>query len=393
MSHRLSRSIRTSRLLAFPAVALVLAFLVALAGCGSESSSGQASTTNESGPTVRTVHAEVAQSVVTDGARSFSGTLRAPLETNLSFRVPGQVTDVLVDVGTRVQAGELIARLDPEDYRLEVEAARASYRRAKAAAENARAELKRIKALYANDNTSLSAYDRARTRYETAKNQAEAAKRQLDLAEKRLGYTRLTAPASGSIANRTVEEGENVSVGQPVARLTAGDALEMRVQVPEELIAKIQVGQRAAVTATSLDESRPATVSEVASAPDGRRPTYPVVVSLNEPVESLRSGMTGRVRFNLGSTDAVILPSAAVSQDQNGRYAYVIDQTASLDDSLNADGRIARRRVEIGELTPRGIVVHQGVEVDERVVTAGMSDVRPGDPVRISRLFTSDDGS
>jgi RND family efflux transporter MFP subunit len=392
MSLRPNTVIPTKRLLLGPVIALVLAFLVALAGCSSDAEQG-------SSTTVRTVHAQTARAVSTVNTRSFSGTLRAPLETNLSFRVPGQVTDVRVDVGTRVEAGELIARLDAEDYRLEVEAARASYRRAKAAAENAKAELKRIKALYADDNASLSAYDRARTNYETAKNQAEAAERQLDLAQKRLGYTRLTAPASGSIADKMVQEGENVSVGRPVARLTAGDRLEVQVQVPEDLISDIEVGRSVTVTSTAVPGTKvDGTVTEVASAPNGRRPTYPVVVTLDRSVEALRSGMSARVGFGIGEQNGFVVPSGAVSRDQQGEFVYVVDTSApdttasssAASSSTGADGVVRRRAVTTGELTAEGIIVRGDVQSGDRVITAGLSTISHGDKVRLSRLFTDD---
>jgi multidrug efflux system membrane fusion protein len=321
-------------------------------------------------------------------ARSFSGTLRAPLESNLSFRISGQVTRISVDVGEQVAAGEVIARLDPEDYRLQLESARASYRQAKAAAENAQAELQRIRSLYVDDNASLSAYDQARTRYETAQNQAEAARRQLELARKRLSYTRLTAPASGSIASQQVQEGENVTTGQPVVRLTAGRKLEVEVQVPENLIAAVETGQPVSVTATSLGSERlPATVTEVASAPNGQRPTYPVVVTLDRPAERLRSGMTARVAFDLDQDGGLVVPAEAIGEDQDGRFAYVVAPGAP--DSVSADGHVERRAVETGALTSSGLVVTDGLQQGDRVVTAGLGKLRDGALVRISELLST----
>jgi RND family efflux transporter MFP subunit len=342
---------------------------------------------------VQTVHTAAVRPAGGTQARSFTGTLRAPLETALSFRVAGQVEDVLVDVGTRVDEGELIARLDPEDYRLRVESARAAHREAKAAAENARAELQRIKALYANDNASLSAYDRARTRYETARNRADAARQQRALARKRLGYTRLTAPADGAIADKLAQAGENVGVGQPVVRLTSGDRLEVKVRVSEGLIADLRVGQSASVQASALKEGRtdgpvPATVTEVGAATAGPRPTYPVVVTLDETRERLRSGMTARVTFDTGAADGLAVPAEAVASDQQGPFVYVVDRTAAGLDSLQADGRIERRPVQTGDLTPEGLVVDGDLRPDETVVTAGLSKLRDGDPVRITRLLT-----
>jgi RND family efflux transporter MFP subunit len=357
--------------------------LLLLAGCAAESSP-------PSKQPIRTVQTAPARLASELSARSFSGTLRAPKETRLSFRVPGEVSRVPVDVGSRVGAGALVAALDREDYQLEVEAAAASYQQAQASAENAKAELQRIKVLYANDNASLSAYDRARTSYKTTQNAAEAVQRKLQLARKRLGYTRLRAPTAGSIASVLVEEGENVSAGQPVARLASGDALEVQVQVPEDVIADLQTGDSARVhTAVRSSGSAGATVTEVGVAPDGRQPTYPVIVTLDASDEALRPGMTARVQFDLGSATGLVVPPEAVGQDQNGRFAYVVQSDTLATDS-RADGRIVRRSVTTGDLTPHGLTVTSGLQRGDRVVTAGLSEVRDGDPVRISRLLSGE---
>jgi len=372
---------RFQRTVSIPLLALILA------ACGAEAP-------DDPGPAVRVVQTQTARPLAEVRARTFSGTFRAPLETKLSFRVPGQVTRIAVDVGTRVEAGQTIARLDPEDYRLEVEAARASYRQAVAAAENARAELQRIRALYAEDNVSVSAYDRARTALETSRSRAEAAERRLDLARKRLGYTRLTAPAPGSVGDKLVEEGENVGAGQPVVRLTSGRRLEVQVQVPEALIARVEVGQRAQVHTTVLGGARmPATVTEVASAPGGRRPTYPVVVTLDSPSDALRSGMTARVDLDLGSGAGLVVPPEAVSQDDRGRFVYVVDPPSTSDSSATGsgrtvDGHIVRRAVDTGALTADGLAVQRGLTAGDRVVTAGLSRIDEGDPVRRSTLLS-----
>jgi RND family efflux transporter MFP subunit len=325
--------------------------------------------------------------------QTFSGTVRAPIEARLSFRVPGNVASVHVDAGTRVRAGDLIARLDASDYQLEVEAARASLRQAEAAAENARAEFRRTKALYAEDNASASAYDRARTAYETAESRVEAAERQLDLAKKRLRYTRLVAPATGSIADTHVEVGENVSVGQPVAHLTSDGRLEVRVQVPENRIARLDVGQSASVSTSTLgSEQLEATVTEVASAPNSQQPTYPVVVTLDERHAALRSGMTARVGFGSSESDQLFVPPEAVSEDERGRFVYVVqgpeEGRPATDLPGEADGRIERRTVATGSIHSHGLMVTGGLSAGERVVTAGIAQVRDGDLVRVSRLLS-----
>jgi RND family efflux transporter MFP subunit len=366
---------------------LTAAALLVLAGCGGEDAPAGA----DAGPTVRTVHAARAQSLADAGARRFAGTLRAPRETNLSFRVPGRVTRVAVDVGSRVAAGQTVAALDAEDYRLEVEAAEARHRRAEASARNAEAEYRRVKALYQNDNASLSAYDRARTAYETARASSAAAERQLRLARKRLGYTRLTAPAGGSVARVPVEAGENVAAGQPVARLASGDGLEVRVQVPEGVVTRLALGDTVAVGASALgDTTATGTITELATAADTGRPTYPVVVTLGDVPRGLRAGMSARVGLRLGAQTGVVVPTTAVSHDAGGAFVYAL---APAPDSLadRADGVARKQRVTPGALTAEGLRLTSGLAPDARVVAAGLAHVTDGTPVRISKLLATEE--
>jgi RND family efflux transporter MFP subunit len=176
-------------------------------------------------------------------------------------------------------------------------------------------------------------------------------------------------------------------------RLAAGERLEVQVQVPENLITQIEVGQPASVTATALRGAPvPATITEVASAPAGRRPTYPVVVTLDDSVPALRSGMTASVQFDLGGMEGLVVPAEAVGEDPRGRFVYVVNRGAA-PDSIAADGRIARRAVTTGDLTPNGLEITKGLQPGDQVVTAGLSVLGDGDPVRISRLLTDRGGS
>jgi RND family efflux transporter MFP subunit len=158
--------------------------------------------------------------------------------------------------------------------------------------------------------------------------------------------------------------------------------------VPETLISEIEVGQPARVGATPLrDTAIAATVTEVGTATDGRQPTYPVVVTLDRSVEALRSGMTARVSFRTKGDGGLVVPAEAVSRDEHGRFVYVVG-IDSVETTDRVDGRIERRSVETGALTAAGIVVTDGLREGQRVVTAGLSQVRTGDRVRISRLLS-----
>ncbi len=174
--------------------------------------------------------------------RTFSGTAQARVESRLSFRVAGAIQQVPVDVGDAVQVGQLIAELDPADYRLQRAEADAAVDRASAQARNAEANLERVRQLYENGNASLNDLDAARSGSETAAAQVQGSVNRRDAARLQLSYTRLGAPAPGRISSVDVEVNENVRAGQIVAVLTSESELEVEVAVPEVLISLVREG-------------------------------------------------------------------------------------------------------------------------------------------------------
>ena len=121
---------------------------------------------------MRPVRSETVRASTGDRARTFSGTFRATIRSRLSFRVAGTVQRLPVSVGQSVRTGQLIAELDPQDYDIQVQEARAGLTQARAARRNAESERDRVRELYENDNASLSAWDQARAAAESAAAQA-----------------------------------------------------------------------------------------------------------------------------------------------------------------------------------------------------------------------------
>ena len=313
--------------------------------------------------------------------RSFTGTARAGLESRLSFRLPGTVESVSVSVGDEVDRGEEIAHLDSTDAKLRVRQAEASVDQAVAAKRRAEADYERVRGLYENDNAAKADLDAARAQAESSRSQVEAARQALALANRELAYTRLRAPVAGDIASMQVEAGENVQVGQAVALLTSGNQPEVEVGMPELLIADVREGDAVEVSFDALpDATWSATVTEVGVAATGS--TYPVKVRLDADDAQIRSGMAATVSFRFArpAVDGrrIVLPPVAVGEDREGRFVFVLEPAGG-DDLWTAK----RRGVTVGHLTPDGLEVLDGVEVGERVVTAGLRRVREGQTVRL----------
>ena len=280
--------------------------------------------------------------------RSFSGVAQSGLESKLSFKVAGTIKTMNVSVGDNVTTGDLLAELDPNDYRLRLRQAEATLDQAQAQARNAVASYERVRALYENNNASLQELDGARAASESANAGTEAAKRQLDLARLQLSYTRLKAPNNGAISQVNAELNENVTTGKHIVTLTSGSQIEVNISIPELLISKIQENSKTNVSFDAIpDKTFNATVTEVGVASAGMGTTFPVTVRLDQTDPNIRPGMAATVRFQFVDQDQrvrFLVPSAAVVEDREGRFVYVVEPNPN----ESGYGIIHRKTVQVG---------------------------------------------
>jgi multidrug efflux system membrane fusion protein len=315
--------------------------------------------------------------------RTFSGVTQAGLESNLSFRVHGTLHRIAVKVGDEVKPGELLAQLDPSDYELQVQQAEAALTSARAQARNADANYTRIRTLYENNSASKSELDGVRAASESATASVQSAEKQLELARLQLSYTTLEAPNGGDIARVNVEVNENVQAGQPVIMLTSGTQTEVRVSIPEVLIAQIREGEKVQVSCDAVpDKEFRATVLEVGVAATGIGTTFPVTVRFDERPEMIRPGMAANVSFLFESEDErerFIVPSHAVIEDRGGRFVFRVEPIRGEE----GFGTIHRTSVTVGDLTAEGLEIFEGLRDGDLVITAGVSRITDGQKVRI----------
>ncbi len=321
--------------------------------------------------------------VKTSGAESihtFSGSTRAELDSTLSFRVAGNITENLVDVGDAVVAGELLSRIDPKDYQVMEKEAVAGLAQARAGLRNAEATYERTRGLYENRNASKADLDAARAASESASAQMRAANQQLEAAQLQVSYTRLLAPEACSVAEIFAIENENISPGQPVIRLTCGSCAEAAVSIPETMIGSIINGMSAEIVISALDNQVFAgIVKEVGVAPLGMSSAFPVTVSINEGCEQVRAGMAVDVRITIATADSrtrILVPLVAVGQDREGHYVFVLEQSG--------DHYVAKRRtVQTADFDRSGIEIINGLAAGERIATAGVRRLANGQRVHL----------
>ncbi|MFQ6277265.1 efflux RND transporter periplasmic adaptor subunit [Acinetobacter johnsonii] len=298
--------------------------------------------------------------------KSYAGEVQARQQTALSFRVGGQVTERLVDVGDQVKVGQVLARLDVQDAQLELNAAKAQLESAQAAEKNAQDELKRFKQLLPSNAVSRSQYDSVENQYKAALSSLKQAQANYNVTQNQTSYNQLIANKNGVITERNIEIGQVISAGQPAFQLAISGDREVVIGVPEQAIAQIKVGQDALVTLWSKpDERFAAYVREISPAADQSR-TFSVKVALREGQNTIQLGQSARVFFSSTESNVLSVPLASVSAAGKNAYVWVV----------NTDNSIRKVPVSVGEYGRDSVTIRSGLQPKDYVVVGGVHLLR-----------------
>ncbi|MDO9052482.1 MAG: efflux RND transporter periplasmic adaptor subunit [Gallionella sp.] len=292
----------------------------------------------------------------------YSGEIRARHEVTLGFRLGGKIVERRVEAGNSVQAGQVLARLDPTDAGLQSSASQSQYRLAES-------EAVRYRELRSKGFVSQSALD-----IKEAALQAAAA--QAGLARNQSAYTTLRAEQAGVIAATWVEAGQVVSAGQPVMRLAQDGEREVAIAIPEAQLAGRKVGEAAEVVLLSGDGvPRTGRLRELSAVADPASRTYPARVSFSVAPGQVALGMTARVRFAAPkhTTRDWLIPHSAIYQQGNQTAVWVVA----------ADRSVSLRQVKIAAYRDEGAVIAGGLVAGERIVSAGVHRLTAGEKIRL----------
>ncbi len=387
---------------------IALGCIVTLSSCSHETSTA---------PDQAPVPVQVRTPAVVDRAESVSasGSVEGSETADVAFLVAGKVARVLVEEGRHVSKGQLLAEIEPTDYRNAFNAATAQKEASLAVAQKAEAglrkqeleqarieferwqdEYKRMKflverkSLPPNDFQKIeAAYNASRERYQmaqegtrkedrdTAAAQAHAADAQASEERKRLDDTRLVAPISGNIGMRRVDPGQTVAAGMPVFSIVELNPVKVRVAVPEADIGKVKQGADAEISVPSLGGRRftgKVAIIGIASEPASR--TYTVKILVPNPGPVLLAGMVAEARiFGPAKVHSLTIPGEAVMPDSQGGpnvFVYSADRK-----------RVYARRIEVGQPVGNEVEIRSGLRGDEQVVVAGQQKVQEGSVVEI----------
>ena len=353
---------------------LLLALLVQ--GCGDEKVVPE--------PRIPLVKAIQVRSAANATGQSYPGKAAAAREANLSFRISGPLIEFPVKVGDETGKGDLLARIDPHDFEVQLNNAQGQLDRALAAMKLAEMEYERVKRIHQRDSgaVSQSMLDQNREAYNQAKAQLGSLQASVTAARDALGYTMLRAPFTGTVVATFAENYEDVQAKKPVVRLLDISNIEFKVDIPESTIGLIPWEEKARVRfdvypARELN----ARIKEIGREASRTTRTYPITLIMEQPGDfMIHPGMAGRARFenhfgNDTASGSVEIPLSAIFKGSAGTDCiWVIDgktQTVTL------------RKVRIGALTQDGVTVPEGLKPGEWVVAAGVHSLSEGEPVRI----------
>jgi RND family efflux transporter MFP subunit len=332
-------------------------------------------TTEETAPVrrVRTLTVEMPSS---SADLVFTGHIEAQDQAALSFRIAGRLSERLVGLGSNVHAGEVVARLDPENELNELRLARAALTTAEGALRQAENQYQRQSHLFGRGHTSRADLETAEQAQTAARAQVDAARAHVRTAEEIVGFTTLEADAQGVVTAVGAEPGEVVAAGQMIIQLARRDGRDAVFEVTADFIRSAPPDTRIIVS-LSNDSSVTAKgrVREVSPQADPVTRTFRIRVGLSDPSPSFRLGttVTGTVRGS--EVSALSIPSSAVIRQGDTAGVWVVDPH---------NLKVSLRKLDILSITPASAFIGGGLATGDIIVTAGASLLHDGQTVRLA---------
>ncbi len=323
--------------------------------------------------------------VVTDSPQAqsyeYPGDVRARVESRLGFRVGGKITRRAVELGQRVQAGQLLAQLDPRDYQLAADAGRAQVAAATTQRDLAAADLKRYQSLRDQGFISSAELERRSAALKGAQAQLDQARAQLVSQGNQAAYTQLVADAPGVVTGVDAEVGQVVAAGTPVIRVARDGPRDVVFAVPEDRVNLVRPGQAVTVRPWSDESVLAGTVREVAASADPVTRTFTVKVAVATGAPPL--GSTVRVvpqRDAQQRVPVIKLPTSALRQEGKGTAVWVFDPASST---------VSSQPVQVATADGNDVIIAAGLTPGMQVVVSGVHVLAPGQKVTLYKPKTA----
>ncbi len=311
----------------------------------------------------------------------FAGEVKAKVESRLGFRVGGKIIKRQAELGQRVKAGQVLAQLDPQDYKLATDAARAQLQLAATNRDLAAADYKRFTALKEQNFISGAELERRESVLKAAQAQYEQAQSQLAVQGNQANYASLVADVSGIVTAVEAEPGQVVTAGTPVVRIAADGVRDVVFSVPEDKVGGIKPGMPVKVRGWAQDAQTTAAVArvrEVSASADPATRTYQVKLALDAKTLPPPLGATVYVLpEGLGGVQGmpvIKLPTSALRQEGKTSAVWLLDK---------ASMTIKSQAVQVATADGNEAVIASGLQPGMLVVSAGVHVLSPGQKVSI----------
>lgn len=302
-----------------------------------------------------TVRVAMAEARKTEQKEEFPFIAKPFRSSELSFRVSGPIANFEVFSGNYYRKGEVIAQIDPRDFQIREERARALY-------QQARAEFERIEILFQKNTLSASAYEKAKAEYTAARTAWDVSRNELD-------DTRLIAPFDGYIGEVHMEKYQDVKATQPVLSFVDLNRLRIEAYVSQQVASRTQTDKQVSLSFDAFpDRLFEAEIIELSRSTTRNNLSYLLTTTIPNEEGRLLAGMSGKVIFRTTPSEgmiATVVPQSALCHRPTvGDYVWIVDRESS---------RVSRRPVTMGSLLPGGeVVIKEGVNRGEMVAVSGL---------------------
>jgi RND family efflux transporter MFP subunit len=305
----------------------------------------------------------------------FAGNIQARYETNLGFRVPGRIASRRVDVGAEVEKGDLLATLDPTDQQNQLRSAEGDLASVQAQLINAQATARRQQQLFDRGVGSQAQLDAAQTDLKTTQASLDQAKAAVSQAKDQLNYVQLRSDHKAVVTAWNAEAGQVVTAGQQVVTLAQPDIKEAVIDLPDTLVDQLPAGVVFQVASQlNPDIATTATVREIEPQAESATRTRRARLTLRETPTAFRLGTAISVTLSSAITPRIELPLSALQEVDGKARIWIVDTQAQT---------VSPRDVSIVSRTDTAVVVANGVKSGERIVSAGVNSLKPGQKVKV----------
>lgn len=324
---------------------------------------------------IRPVRTMVVAPAQTSAETELAGEVRPRVESRVGFQVAGRIVTRQAEIGQAVKTGQVLATIDPADYRLAAAGAQAQLTAAQADRDQQRADYKRFEELQRQGFISSAELERRKSALDAAEARHEQAAAQANVSGNQAAYTALRAPGAGVVTAIDAEVGQVVSAGQSVVRIAQTAEKEIAVAIPENRLEALRGVPEVRVTLWAAD-GKPlrGRVREISPIADAATRTYPARVTLIDPPPTIALGMTATVLFETPLPAPVItVPLQALLREGDATYVWLLDPQSMT---------VRRSQVAVAAVSGNDLVLGSGVQPGDTLVTAGVHLLKEGQKVR-----------